>query len=75
MGYSEDNIWSVLKDLMPLWMFLGLIVLTLYIYAKTPSPPPPKWMQNRYVRLLAALLFLYGFAHAIYQAGRAWRLF
>jgi len=75
MGHSEDNIWSLLKDLMPLWVMLGFFAIVLYVYVKTPSPPPPRWTQSRYVRWLGAGLFLYGLAHSIFQAGRAWRLF
>jgi len=75
MGHNEDNIWSLFRDLMPLWIVFAFMVMVFYIYAKTPSPPLPRWTQNRYVRWLGIALIAVGVLRAVFQAIHNWRLF
>lgn len=75
MGHGEDNLWSLLKDMTPLWIFFAFMVLILYIYARTPSQPPPRWVQNRYVRWLGIALFVVGIIGSVSQAIHNWRFF
>ncbi len=75
MGNGEDNVWSLLKDMMPLLIVFAFMILVFVIAAQLPSPEPPRWQQNRYFRwfLIAFRTLVIGWG--LFKAAQAWRLF
>ncbi len=75
MGHGEDNLWSLFKDMMPLWIIFAFFAIFVFVYSKTPATEPPHWMQNRYVRCLGAVVLVVSIVRGVFQAIHNWRLF